>query len=617
MSDDGRLVAGRYRLGERLGKGGMGIVWKAYDERLRRSVAVKELLLPAHLSGEEAEQAKLRAMRESRIAARILHPNVIAIYDVVEADAHPCLVMEFLESKSLSETVAERGPLPPREVAHIGAQAARALRAAHVAGVVHRDVKPGNVLLGEGGIAKLADFGISRAAGDITVTATGLISGTPAYIAPEVAKGREATFASDVFSLGSTLYAAVEGNPPFGPADNAIALLYRVASGELNPPRHAGPLTDVLLELLRTDPDRRPTMGVAAERLTAVAAGRSGPRLAPGTPVVLPPERTSTLPAVEFRETGGPAHGRGSAPAAAAGTPTQRPDRTPVAGAEAGGAPGSFAPTIRTPQESTPQGPGPQEPGHRESLPRESVPQEYASPEPMRQEYVAPESMRQEYASPEPVRQESARQESVPREPTPREAAPWEAAAWESAPREAANEPRANRSGGKGRRKGGGGVILGVLAVLAAASLVTVILLDQAARDRETQPPPATQQTPSNSESPPERASPEPSSPPQPAEASTPTKAVTEYYDLMPEDPEEGFSRLSASYQQAAGGYSGYTGFWRSIEDVSVSDVTANGRRVEADISYVNNAGERSSERRSFTMVEQDGRWFIDDSEVI
>jgi eukaryotic-like serine/threonine-protein kinase len=595
MSDDGRLVAGRYRLGERLGKGGMGIVWKAYDERLRRSVAVKELLLPAHLSGEEAEQAKLRAMRESRIAARILHPNVIAIYDVVEADAHPCLVMEFLESKSLSETVAERGPLPPREVAHIGAQAARALRAAHVAGVVHRDVKPGNVLLGEGGIAKLADFGISRAAGDITVTATGLISGTPAYIAPEVAKGREATFASDVFSLGSTLYAAVEGNPPFGPTDNAIALLYRVASGELNPPRHAGPLTDVLLELLQTDPDRRPTMGVAAERLTAVAAGRSGPRLAPGTPVVLPPERTSTLPAVEFRETGGPAHGPGSAPAAAAGTPTQRPDRTPVAGAEAGGAPGSFATTIRTPQESTPQGPGPQEPVHRESLPRESVPQEsvpqeYASPEPVRQEYVAPESMRPEYASPEPMRQDSARQESV---------------------------PRANRPGGKGRRKGGGGVILGILAVLAAASLVTVILLDQAARDRETQPPPATQQTPSNSESPPERASPEPSSPPQPAEASTPTKAVTEYYDLMPEDPEEGFSRLSASYQQAAGGYSGYTGFWRSIDDVSVSDVTANGGRVEADISYVNNAGERSSERRSFTMVEQDGRWFIDDSEVI
>ena len=278
MSDDGRLVAGRYRLGKRLGKGGMGIVWLAYDERLRRSVAVKELLLPAHLTGEEAEQAKLRAMRESRIAARILHPNVIAIYDVVEADSHPCLVMEYLPSKSLSEVVAERGPLPPREVAHIGAQAARALRAAHVAGVVHRDVKPGNVLLGDGGIAKLADFGISRAAGDITVTATGLISGTPAYIAPEVAKGREATAASDVFSLGSTLYAAVEGTAPFGPADNAIALLHSVASGELNPPRRAGPLTEVLLELLQTDASRRPNMGVAAERLGAVAAGRAGTR---------------------------------------------------------------------------------------------------------------------------------------------------------------------------------------------------------------------------------------------------------------------------------------------------------------------------------------------------
>jgi hypothetical protein len=289
MSDDDRLIAGRYRLGERIGSGGMGVVWQAYDERLGRTVAVKQLLLPAYLAGAEAEEAKQRARRESRIAARIQHPNVIAIYDVVEDEGHTCLVMEYLPSKSLSEVVEESGPLPPVEAAQIGVQAARALGAAHAVGVVHRDVKPGNVLLGESDarMVKIVDFGIARAAGDVTITMTGLISGTPAFLSPEVAKGENATSASDVFSLGATLYAAIEGAPPFGRNDNAIALLHRVASGQINPPRRAGVMTPVLLRMLNPNPAGRPSMNEASRALEAVISAAT-PR-AGGSPSVTPP----------------------------------------------------------------------------------------------------------------------------------------------------------------------------------------------------------------------------------------------------------------------------------------------------------------------------------------
>ncbi|GDY29268.1 hypothetical protein GTS_09010 [Gandjariella thermophila] len=259
---------------ERIGSGAMGVVWRAHDERLHRTVAVKELLLSPGLSEGEADEAKQRAMREGRLAARLHHPNAIAVFDVVDEDGVPCLVMEYLPSRSLSAVMAERGPLPPREVARIGAQVAAALAAAHSAGIVHRDIKPGNVLLGEDGTVKITDFGISRASDDVTVTKTGMIAGTPAYLAPEVALGRDPGPASDVFSLGSTLYAAVEGEPPFGLSENTLGLLHSVATGQINPPRQAGPLTDVLQYLLRSDPEARPSTAETRELLQAVANGQ-------------------------------------------------------------------------------------------------------------------------------------------------------------------------------------------------------------------------------------------------------------------------------------------------------------------------------------------------------
>jgi len=295
-------VAGRYRLGERIGSGAMGVVWQAHDERLHRTVAVKQLLLQPGLTAAQAEEARARCMREGRIAARLAHPNAITVYDVAEHDGEPWLIMEYLPSKSLAAVIAERRTLPPDEVARIGREVAAALVAAHAAGIVHRDVKPANVLLGDDGTVKITDFGISRATGDVTVTATGMLAGTPAYLAPEVAKGKEPTPASDVFSLGSTLYTAIEGHSPFGRSENTLALLYAVAAGQVSPPRQAGPLTALLMQLLRADPAERPSMQAAREALAAAAAGRPvtpltdrptvqhlGPRPQPGQHPHTPP----------------------------------------------------------------------------------------------------------------------------------------------------------------------------------------------------------------------------------------------------------------------------------------------------------------------------------------
>jgi len=280
VTDEGELIAGRYRLVSSVGRGAMGVVWRARDERLDREVAVKQLVLDAAADESATEQASLRVMREARVAARLRHPHAITIHDVVEHGGRPYLVMEFLPSRSLPALLAEHGTLTPEYVADIGSQVASALAAAHAEGIVHRDVTPGNVLISLDGPVKIADFGIARAIGEGTVTGGGLIAGTPAFLAPEVAGGADAGFPSDVFSLGSTLYTALEGDPPFGTDENPIALLQRVARGELNPPKHSGPLTEVLLSMLRRDPAERPTMAQAHQALAAVVGGQ---------PVRLPP----------------------------------------------------------------------------------------------------------------------------------------------------------------------------------------------------------------------------------------------------------------------------------------------------------------------------------------
>ncbi|GAA3538782.1 serine/threonine-protein kinase [Amycolatopsis ultiminotia] len=276
MSDEGRLVAGRYRIAGKIGAGAMGAVWQAHDDVLGRTVAIKQLLLQPGLEEHEAEDARQRTMREGRIAARLHHPNAITVFDVVTDDnGQPCLIMEYLASTSLAQMLQERGTLPPLEVARIGAQVAAALREAHAVGIVHRDIKPGNILLADNGTVKITDFGISRAKDDVTVTKTGMIAGTPAYLAPEVAIGADPGPESDVFSLGSTLYAACEGQPPFGLSENTLSLLHAVAAGQINPPRQSGPLASVLAVLLHPETQHRPTAEECEELLAAVARGET------------------------------------------------------------------------------------------------------------------------------------------------------------------------------------------------------------------------------------------------------------------------------------------------------------------------------------------------------
>jgi serine/threonine protein kinase len=238
----------------------MGVVWRARDEVLAREVAVKQLITGDHQ----------RAMREARNAARLHHPHAVAVFDVVSNDdQEPWIVMEYLPSHSLSALIAERGPMKPAQAASIGAKVASALAAAHSAGLVHRDIKPGNVLIGHDGTVKITDFGISKASGDGTMTDTGMISGTPAYLAPEVARGEQPDAASDVFSLGATIYSAIEGESVFGPSDNSFGLIYRAASGQLRDPKNAGELTPLLTRLLSVDPKERPTAQEAADLLAA------------------------------------------------------------------------------------------------------------------------------------------------------------------------------------------------------------------------------------------------------------------------------------------------------------------------------------------------------------
>jgi eukaryotic-like serine/threonine-protein kinase len=292
------VIGGRYRLVRQLAAGGMGTVWEGWDERLQRPVAVKQLHLHSGLSKETAEVAVQRAMREARLTARLHHPNAVQVFDVVDHDGQPCLIMQYVPSTSLQEIVRTRGPLPAPEVARIGTQVAAALAAAHRAGIVHRDVKPGNVLIADDGTAKITDFGISHAFDDVSLTSTGMVTGTPAYLAPEVARGTDSSAASDVFSLGSTLYMALEGAPPFGTDSNPMAMLHKVAAGNPNPPSRSGPLAPLLHEMMSHDPAARPSMVAVANALATLPM--SDVAEAPTQFIARPPsiEHTTALPRV-------------------------------------------------------------------------------------------------------------------------------------------------------------------------------------------------------------------------------------------------------------------------------------------------------------------------------
>ncbi|HYO38429.1 MAG TPA: serine/threonine-protein kinase [Nocardioidaceae bacterium] len=261
------MIGGRYRVVRAIGRGGMGTVWLCRDELLQRDVAVKQVgMLPGASVTDSA-----RALREARSSAALSHRNVVTVFDVVEEDRAIWMVMELVPGRSLAELVKQQGPLDPARVADIGAQIAEGLAAAHAVGTIHRDVKPGNVLVRDDGLAAISDFGIARSAGDPALTQSGLLTGTPSYFSPELARGAPPSAPSDVWALGATLYAAVQGRPPYRQQDNPVAVLHDIASQQPPRPDRADFLEPALLRMLDRDPDSRWSMDDAAHALHRLA----------------------------------------------------------------------------------------------------------------------------------------------------------------------------------------------------------------------------------------------------------------------------------------------------------------------------------------------------------
>lgn len=340
----GLLLAGRYRLADAIGSGGMGRVWRAHDEVLHRAVAIKELTAALYVAESDRAVLLARTRAEARAAARINHSAVVTVHDVLEHDGRPWIVMELVEGRSLADAVKEDGRVEPSEAARIGLWVLRALRAAHSAGVLHRDVKPGNVLLSHDGRVLLTDFGIAQIEGDSTITRTGEVVGSVDYLAPERVRGHDPGPSSDLWALGATLYTAVEGRSPFR-RTSPLTTLQAVVEEEAADPRYAGPLGPVITALLRKDPATRPGTAEAEQLLAEAADGR----------------RPSGAQAYVPTQFGGPDRATGGQQALA------HPPSRPTSGT-------SYAPVAPEPSTPVPGQPLPGQPGSGHLLPGHSGP---------------------------------------------------------------------------------------------------------------------------------------------------------------------------------------------------------------------------------------------------
>jgi serine/threonine protein kinase len=557
VTTPGRLVAQRYRLQSQIGGGGMGTVWLARDELLGRQVAVKQVITPGGADPQQVDEQRQRALREGRIAARLSHPHAISVYDVALENDQPWLVMEYLPSRSLAEVLRDDGELRTDVVAQIGAQVADALAATHAAGIVHRDVKPANILIGQGdridGLVKITDFGISHASGDVTLTQTGQITGTPAFLAPEVAQGREMTEASDVFSLGATLYTCLEGQPPFGMEDNALAMLHRVAGGNIRPPVRAASLAGPLLRMLAADPADRPTMTEVRDELAKLAAGRDG-------------DTTTVLLARTDLGSGGAARNRTSAfppPPPATATPPQ-PLPAPV-----------------------------EPPRTRTTPPAAAADQPAAAVEPApaavgRDDRVAPA------AGARPGARPGAR----------RGRALWIAVAalallltglgvfWAVS----GGDPDSSTTSAEGSSS----------APSSSASTSSA--------EATTEPTTGSSDAPSSSAATTEPTTQTPSEPPaDPLSAENITDFLDEYHQLVLSDPRAAYARtgptLRANISEA-----NYIAYWQQFSDVRVTGIeAADGRNTATGtLEWTYTDGRTESGRRVFTVLEQDGQLILD-----
>ncbi|MEU8301378.1 serine/threonine-protein kinase [Micromonospora sp. NPDC048909] len=345
------LIAGRYRLLDLVGRGGMGRVWRARDEMLHREVAVKQVVPPAWLADDERAELRARTLREARTAARLNHPRVVRLYDVVPVDGEPWIVMEYVPSRTLQDVLDAEGPLDPPRAARIGLAVLAALRAAHAAGVLHRDVKPQNVLVAHDGRVMLTDFGLAVFdGGDGAMTRPGMVLGSPQYVAPERAAEGVSSVEADLWSLGATLHAAVEGCSPYA-RSTAMATLSALASAPPDPAPHAGALAPVLAGLLHRDPRQRIDHDEAHRRLTT-AAQRVGPQAPVAAdhptgdrPGSAPADGWSpTAPVAEPGAPGGAGDGRrADAPAERSPSPADTADRPAATGGGASGPAGGGA----------------------------------------------------------------------------------------------------------------------------------------------------------------------------------------------------------------------------------------------------------------------------------
>jgi hypothetical protein len=576
------LVADRYRLVKMLGSGGMGVVWQAWDERLQRTVALKMLRTQPELTDEEREVATKRATREARISAGLHHPHAVPVFDVVEHDGQPCIVMQLIDSTPLSKLLQEHGTFTPLRTARVGAEVGAALAAAHRRKIVHRDVKPGNILIRDDGSAMISDFGIAQALGDTTITATGLVHGTPAYLAPEVARGDPSSFASDVFSLGSTLFAMLEGAPPFGTDRNAIALLHRVAQGEVAVPGSAGPLAPLLLEMLSPDPKQRPDMATVTRRLaeldeqlvTTDATGPAGDDDDDTVPATIPGAAAA----------GGAAAAAGGAAAATAA------HESPTVPAETR----AIGDTAETESLA--------EPAETDSPAEAAETEPLADPE-------APTTPQRAGAG-EPLFPWMA--ETQP--PTPQEQPTPEAEA----------QPRRRRTGV---------LVGGALVALALLVVGGILLFNGLRQDGGVAAGPEADQTPTSepteSEAPPAESAPaeEPTEDPAPPPAETEappsaeqraTDMLVDYYALVPGDLDSAWSLMTEDYQvNHVGGRDAYEAFWGEITEVAIADVTATGSDAQATLTYTFDDGRVVREVTAYRLVDEGGTLKIAASEVL
>ena len=603
------LIAGRYKVLRAIGRGGMGTVWLCRDEVLGREVAVKQI---GALPGESPTETK-RAMREARSAAALNHPNAVAVYDVVKHEGRPWLVMEYVEGQTLADEISRDGQISPQRVADIGAQLAGALARAHERRIVHRDIKPGNVLIDKAGRPKISDFGIARGHGDEQLTQIGFITGTPGYLSPELARGDDPHPASDVWALGATLYTAVEGQPPYKPRSNPIALLRAIASERPRPMTHAGVLAPALDAMMHEDPARRWDMATSAKRLGSIARiTQVMPRVDPVETGVIAAailEPTQALAATQRLAVAAPV-----VAARVAKTPIIAPfvAKVPVVAAPPVAAPLVAGPVAKTPVAASPV----------VKAPVVAVPAVTAqvaetpsfAPPVAKTPVVAVPLVAAPVAKVPVVAAPAARTPAAaPVANTPSFAPPVPKAPVVAGP----VLPLQDR---KSARRWLPLLLIAMLVVgLAVAYLsqlghqsgvgAVTAVTSTPAKPKATSAPTITEQ-PAAPSSAPSRATVAPVQNPDTALGNF----LTSYYSDVTKDTSSTWSQLTPTMQQRAGGRGGYDGFWKTIAGVKVNSTQANASGTSAVVSltFTKTDGVTSTETHRFTFVTQNGGYLID-----